>query len=89
MRRLWLRDLSGEERAAIERLAPSRTAPARQVERARIIWRASQGEMAPAIAAAPGTDGLHRARLDQALQHAGLGRAGGSAACRPTSNPHP
>ena len=54
MRRLWLRDLSEEERAAIERLAHSRTAPARQVERARIIRRASQGEMAPAIAAALG-----------------------------------
>ena len=54
MRRLWLRDLSEEEQAAIERLAHSRTAPVRQVERARIIWRASQGEMAPAIAAALG-----------------------------------
>ena len=52
MRRLWLRDLTEEERIVVERLAHSRTAPARQVERARIIWRASQGEMAPAIAAA-------------------------------------
>jgi transposase len=52
MRRLWLRDLTEEERVVVERLAHSRTAPARQVERARIIWRASQGEMAPAIAAA-------------------------------------
>ena len=45
MRRLWLRDLTEEERAAVERLAHSRTAPARQVERARIIRRASQGEV--------------------------------------------
>jgi transposase len=52
MRRLWLRDLTEEERVVVERLAHARTAPARQVERARIIWRASQGEMAPAIAAA-------------------------------------
>ena len=52
MRRLWLRDLTEEERIVVERLAHSRTAPAWQVERARIIWRASQGEMAPAIAAA-------------------------------------
>ena len=54
MRRLWLRDLSEEERIAVERLAHSRTAPVRQVERARIIWQAGQGRMAPAIAAALG-----------------------------------
>jgi transposase len=54
MRRLWLRELTEEEKAAVERLAHSRTAPVRQVERARIIWRASQGEMAPAIAVALG-----------------------------------
>jgi transposase len=54
MRRLRLRELTEDEQAAVERLAHSRTAPARQVERARIIWRASQGEMAPAIAAALG-----------------------------------
>ena len=54
MRRLRLRDLTEEEQAAIEKLARSRTAPARQVERARIIWRASQGTMAPVIAAALG-----------------------------------
>jgi transposase len=51
MRRLWLRELTEAERMAVERLAHSRTAPARQVERARIIWQASQGQMAPAIAA--------------------------------------
>src|SRR3712207_2197254 len=52
MRRLRLRDLTEEEQATIEKLPHSRTAPVRQVERARIIWRVSQGEMAPAIAAA-------------------------------------
>ena len=52
MRRLRLRELTEAERMAVEKLAHSRTAPARQVERARIIWRASQGEMAPPIAAA-------------------------------------
>jgi transposase len=50
MRRLRLRELTEEERATVERLAHSRTAPARQVERARIIWHASQGEGAPRIA---------------------------------------
>ena len=52
MRRLRLRNLTEAERSAGEKLAHSRTAPARQVERARIVRRASQGEMAPAIAAA-------------------------------------
>ena len=54
MRRLRLRDLTEEEQAAVEKLARSRTAPARQVARARIVWRASQGTMAPVIAAALG-----------------------------------
>ena len=52
MRRLRLRALSEAERTAVEKLAHSRTAPARQVERARIVWQASQDQMAPAIAAA-------------------------------------
>ena len=50
MRRLRLRDLTDEERTTVERLAHSRTAPARQVERARIIRRASQGQTVPSIA---------------------------------------
>ena len=45
------RELTAEERSAIDRLAHARTAPARRVERARIIWHASQGRGAPAIAA--------------------------------------
>ena len=47
---ICLRALSTEEHLAIETLARSRTAPARQVERARLIWRASRGETPPAIA---------------------------------------
>ena len=50
MRRLRLRELTEAERMAVERLAHSRTAPARQVERARIIWHASQGQDVPSIA---------------------------------------
>jgi transposase len=50
------RDLTAEESSAVETLARSRTAPARRVERARIIRRASQGETPPAIAAALGLD---------------------------------
>lgn len=45
-----LRDLTADERAEIERLASSRTAPARQVERAQIVRLASEGRTAPQIA---------------------------------------
>src|ERR687883_442741 len=51
-----LRKLTAEERSAVEALARSRTAPARRVERARLIRRASRGETPPAIAAALGLD---------------------------------
>ena len=51
-----LRDLTAEEAATVETLARSRTAPVRRVERARIVWRASQGETPPVIAAALGLD---------------------------------
>ena len=50
MRRVQLRELTGDERAMLERLAHSFTAQARLVERARIIWAASQGERTPVIA---------------------------------------
>ena len=49
-----LRALSAEEASAVETLAHSRTAAARRVERARIVWRASHGETPPSIAEALG-----------------------------------
>ena len=49
-----LRDLTADEASVVESLARSRTAPARRVERARLVWRASHGETPPAIAAALG-----------------------------------
>ncbi len=49
-KRLQLRDLSVEERRAVERVARSRTAPARQVERARVVLAAAAGEGVGAIA---------------------------------------
>jgi len=45
-----LRKLTDEEKAAIAKLARSRTAAAREVERARIILLASKGKRVPAIA---------------------------------------
>ena len=51
-----LRGLTAEECSAVEVLARSRTAPARRVERARIIRHAGRGETPPAIAEALGVD---------------------------------
>jgi transposase len=47
---LRVRELTDEENEQIKRLAHSRTAPARRVERARMIWLASQGRRVAAIA---------------------------------------
>jgi transposase len=52
-----LRDLTADEFAGVKRLAHSHTAPAQRVQRAQIIWRASHGESASAIAACVGLDG--------------------------------
>ena len=52
-----LRDLTTDELATVKRLAHSHTAPAQRVQRAQIIWRASCGESASAIAARVGLDG--------------------------------
>ena len=74
-----LRALTAEERSAIETLARSRTAPARRVERARIVWRAGRGETPPAIAAALGLDAeTVRRRIRRCNAEGGPGGAGGS-----------
>src|SRR3954467_4386806 len=49
-----LREFTAEEASVVENLARSRTAAARRVERARIVWRAHQGETPPTIAEALG-----------------------------------
>src|SRR3712207_9470825 len=51
-----LRKMTAEERSAVGVLARPRTAPARRVERARVVWRAGRGETPPAIAATLGLD---------------------------------
>jgi transposase len=51
---LSVRRLTTEEEQAIQRLAQSRTAPARAVERAQIVWQAHRGARVPAIARALG-----------------------------------
>jgi|SRR5215475_1915537 len=47
---LKIRALSAEESETVRQLAHSRTAAARQVERAQIIWQISQGQGVPAVA---------------------------------------
>ena len=47
---LRIRELTANEREAVQRLANSRTEPARSVERARIVWYAHQGRRVTAIA---------------------------------------
>ena len=47
---------SSAELATVKRLAHSHIAPAQRVQRAQIIWRASRGENASAIAASLGLD---------------------------------
>ena len=47
---IHVRTLTDDERTAVERLAHSRTAAARQVERAQIIWQAHQGHAVTAVA---------------------------------------
>jgi transposase len=49
-KRLHLRELSEPERQALERTARSRTAPARQVERARVVLAAASGVGVGAVA---------------------------------------
>ena len=49
-RTLSLRDLTTDERVAVERLAHSRTSPARLVERARVVLAVLEGERVCAIA---------------------------------------
>jgi transposase len=52
-----LREVDAAERAAVEKLAGSRKAEARRVERAAIVWRVLQGQPAKAIAAELQLDG--------------------------------
>jgi transposase len=73
MRRLRLRELTDAEQVTVERLAHSRTAPARQVERARIVWHASRGEDVPRIAEQLRLDAYTVRRWLHRFQAAGLG----------------
>jgi transposase len=45
-----VRELTAEEAEAVKRLVHSRTEPAGQVERAKIVWLSHEGKLVPAIA---------------------------------------
>ena len=46
---IYVRALSAEEQAEVERLVHSRTEPAARVQRAKVVWLSSQGKRVPAI----------------------------------------
>jgi transposase len=79
---LTVRPLTAEEAETLERLARSRTAPARAVERAAIVWQAHQGARVPVIAARLGVCAatvrtwLHRFNADGLAGLADAPRAG-------------
>src|SRR5687767_514433 len=83
-----LRDLTADEFATVKRLAHSHTAPARSVQRAQIIWRASCGESAAAIAARLNLDGETVRKRIRRFNAEGLGSAQGPASLRPPANLH-
>jgi DNA-directed RNA polymerase specialized sigma24 family protein len=99
-RRLQLRQVTDEERQAVARLARSRTAPARTVERAQVVQAALEGASVEEIAVR-----LHLARTTvylwlhrfEARGRAGLeggpawraGRLGGRATWRAATDLHP
>ncbi len=60
-----LRPLTDEETTILDRLAHSRTAEARQVERARILWEARTGLTVPALAAKLG---LHHVTVRERIK---------------------
>ncbi len=80
---LTLRPLTAGEELALDRLARSRTEPARAVERARIVRLAHQGRRVPAIAREAGASGatvrlwlkrFNAAGLDGLVDAARVGR---------------
>ena len=88
MARVRLREMTAAEHAAVEKLAHSHTAPAQRVQRAQIIWRASRGERAPAIAARVGLDGETVRKRIRRFNAEGLGSAEGPAPLGPPADLH-
>jgi transposase len=81
---LKVRPLTEQDASALERLAHSRTAPHRVVQRAQIIWASAQGEMVPAIARQVGLSAFRvRAWLHRFNRHGLAGLADAPRSGRP------
>jgi transposase len=81
---LKVRPLTEQEAAALERLARSRTAPHRVVQRAQIVWASAQGAMVPAIARQVGLSAFRvRAWLRRFNRHGLAGLADAPRSGRP------
>jgi putative transposase len=81
---LKVRPLTEQEAAALERLARSRTAPHRVVQRAQIVWASAQGAMVPAIARQVGLSAFRvRAWLHRFNRHSLAGLADAPRSGRP------
>jgi putative transposase len=73
---LKVRPLTKQEATALERLAHSRTAPHRVVQRAQIVWASARGETVPAIARQVGLSAFRvRAWLRRFNRHSLAGLA--------------
>ena len=82
---LRLRELTAEEERAIGRLAHSRTAPVRVVERARIVDLAAHGWRAPGIAAELGVSKRTVRRWVKRFTAQGLAWPGWGMRCAPAA----
>jgi putative transposase len=81
---LKVRTLTAEEANELKRLAGSRTAPHRVVQRAQIVWASAQGETVPVIARQVGLSAFRvRAWLHRFNRHGLAGLADAPRAGRP------
>jgi transposase len=81
---LKVRALTEQEATALERLAHSRTAPHRVVQRAQIVWASARGETVPAIARQVGLSAFRvRAWLHRFNRHGLAGPADAPRSGRP------
>jgi transposase len=81
---LKVRPLTKQEATTLERLAHSRTAPHRVVQRAQIVWASARGEPVPAIARQVGLSAFRvRAWLHRFNRHSLAGLADAPRSGRP------
>ena len=85
---LRVRALTDSETIALRQLAHARKAPLRSVQRAQIVWRASQGQRAPVIAGELGVSAkMVRLWLRRFNEHGLTGLADAPRSGRPSTYP--